>query len=139
MTSRMLAFAFTAGALLVGCPRTPEAMDPAAMPSTVQSDYQVFATKCSKCHALSRPLQAAPMSDEQWSMYVARMRRQPGSGISQEDEAAILRFLRYHSDDLRKKRERAAKPAPPPEPAPPPPEPAPAPPSSSPPSPSEVR
>lgn len=112
-SSVVIAVALAAGALLVGCPRTPEAMDPGAMPAAVRDDYQLFASRCSKCHALSRPLQAAPMSDEQWGMYVARMRRQPGSGISQEDQTAILRFLRWYSDELRRKKERPVLPPPP--------------------------
>jgi hypothetical protein len=59
----------------------------------------VFAQKCSKCHSLARPLESGITDDEFWKAYVARMRRQPSSGISQSDEPPILRFLHYYSVD----------------------------------------
>jgi len=34
--------------------------------------------------------------------YVNRMRRQPSSGISLEDQEHILKFLRYYAADLRR-------------------------------------
>jgi hypothetical protein len=37
-------------------------------------------------------------------MYVARMRRQPASGISGEDSAAVLRFLHYFSVEERRRK-----------------------------------
>ncbi|MBL8613533.1 MAG: hypothetical protein JNL38_39710 [Myxococcales bacterium] len=110
-----------------GC--TGAALDTTTMPEPVRADYQVFAQKCSKCHTLARPLQAAPMSDEQWEMYVTRMRRQPASGISAEDQTAILRFLHHHSEELRQKKGKPPEPpaapsspasAPAPSPSPPP-------------------
>jgi hypothetical protein len=84
-----------------GCERR-EGLDPSTMPENVRADYQVFAHKCSKCHSLARPLTANISDDEQWVLYVNRMRRQPGSGISPTDQEAILRFLKYYAADLRR-------------------------------------
>jgi len=36
--------------------------------------------------------------DVYWKRYVTRMRLQPSSGISEEDEVPILRFLHYYSE-----------------------------------------
>ena len=52
-------------------------------------------------------------------MYVARMRRQPESGISLEDSRPILRFLHYYSvEQIRKKAEHAGQTPPPTTPPP---------------------
>ena len=86
-----------------------ESIDPATLPQDVHADYEVFAQRCSKCHSLSRPLNSGIVDDDYWTMYVARMRRQPGSGISLEDSRVILRFLHYYSQEqIRKKQARAA-------------------------------
>ena len=92
-----------------------ESLDPSTMPENVRADYEVFARKCSKCHTLSRPLNANISDDAQWVLYVNRMRRQPASGISPEDQEVILRFLRYYAADLRRiqaEKNGAAAPAP---------------------------
>ncbi|NOU27671.1 MAG: hypothetical protein HOO96_07195 [Polyangiaceae bacterium] len=85
---------------LLACPRPPhlgDGLPVAAVPVGFESEYQLFAARCSKCHALSRALGAAPKDDEYWKVYVTRMRRQPQSGISPEDEPPILRFLHAYS------------------------------------------
>lgn len=74
-----------------------EGLDPSTIPGEVRADYDVFAQRCSKCHSLARPLQSGIDDDDFWRSYVARMRRQPGSGISPEDATVILRFLHYYS------------------------------------------
>ena len=109
-----------------------EGLDTSKLPEDVRADYGVFARRCSKCHSLARPLTTGITDDDQWVMYVNRMRRQPGSGISYEDQDRILRFLRYYAADLRQK--EAEKKAPPP-PAPPPASASTAPPASVPPGP----
>jgi hypothetical protein len=95
-------------AALVGCsgerPAEPEA---AALSPDVRADYAVFAVRCSKCHSLARPLNSGIDDDGYWRTYVAKMRRQPGSGISVEDSVAILRFLHAFSVDLRRRRSGA--------------------------------
>jgi hypothetical protein len=89
-----------------------EGLEVSTLPESVRSDYAVFAQRCSKCHSLARPLTSGIDEDDYWVMYVAKMRRQPESGISQEDTVPILRFLHYFSLEQKRK-----KMAPPPEPA----------------------
>jgi hypothetical protein len=104
MTLRSL-IAMAAAALAIvtasACHRG-EGLDPSKMPESIRADYEVFAHKCSKCHSLARPLSANITDDEQWVLYVNRMRRQPASGISYTDQEAILRFLRYYAADVRR-------------------------------------
>ncbi|MCW5837575.1 MAG: hypothetical protein KIS78_34600 [Labilithrix sp.] len=107
-----------------------EGLDSGKLPESLRADYALFTQRCSKCHSLARPLAAGITDDEQWSLYVNRMRRQPGSGISYDDQERILRFLRWHAAELRR---REAEKKPPPVPsasAPPPVTPAPAAPAS---------
>ena len=114
-TIRTILFAALAccGALaLPGCPSPEdrsEALDSTKLPQEVRADYDVFAQRCSKCHALSRPLNSGITDDDYWAMYVARMRRQPASGISTDDATVILRFLHYYS--LEQLRKKAARPS----------------------------
>ncbi len=85
---------------LVACPRAPhlgDGLPSSAVPPGLEDEYQLFAARCSKCHALSRALAAAPKDDAYWKVYVTRMRRQPQSGIAPEDERPILRFLHAYS------------------------------------------
>ena len=79
-------------------------VDPATLAPELRDDYAVFALRCSKCHALSRPLESGIDNDGAWVRYVARMRLQPASGISARDAEAILRFLHVLVE-----RQRAAK------------------------------
>jgi hypothetical protein len=93
----------------VGCPSPSEAIDTTTLPQDARADYEVFAQRCSKCHSLSRPLNSGITDDDYWTLYVARMRRQPGSGISLEDSRVILRFLHYYSlEQIRKSEARKA-------------------------------
>lgn len=96
----VLLLSLSIGALVAACPGTrSEGLDRGAIPEPVQADYDVFAHRCSKCHALSRALDSGIVDDDYWKSYVARMRRMPGSGISGEDEQVILRFLHWYSAD----------------------------------------
>jgi hypothetical protein len=79
-------------------------VDRAKLPADLRGDYAVFAQRCSKCHSLARPLTSGIDDDEYWRRYVERMRRQPASGISPDDEPPILRFLHYFSEEQRKKK-----------------------------------
>jgi hypothetical protein len=92
-----------------------EGIDPATLPESLRPDYAVFAERCSKCHSLGRPLSSGIDDDDYWAMYVARMRRQPASGISQEDTVVILRYLHYFSEEQKaKKAKHEARSSPPP-------------------------
>jgi hypothetical protein len=93
--------------VLAGCRPSVEALDPTTLPENVRSDYHVFERRCSKCHSVARPLTSGITDQGQWESYVTRMRRQPASGITPEDQVVILRFLKYYSEDqLRKKAEK---------------------------------
>ena len=108
---RAWAFAAAVTLLATGCASSQsaqEGLDAATMPPDVRSDYALFAHRCSKCHSLSRPLNRGFTDDREWSLYVARMRRQPASGISQDDATVILRFLHYYSLEKRRKQEKPA-------------------------------
>jgi hypothetical protein len=79
-----------------------EGIDPTSLPAEVRPDYRVYAHRCSKCHSLARSLQSGIQDDAYWVLYVQRMKRQPGSGISDADEVVILRFLSFYSAELRR-------------------------------------
>ncbi len=74
---------------------------PEELPEELQEPYRSFAFHCSRCHTLSRPLTARVNKLEHWDRYVARMRRMPGSGISERDGRVILRFLYYYTTVVR--------------------------------------
>ena len=105
LRSFAMACALTGAAALLstalGCTHG-EGLDRATLPENIRADYDLFARKCSKCHSLARPLSAGITDDEQWVLYVNRMRRQPASGISLQDQEGLLRFLRYYAADLRR-------------------------------------
>lgn len=71
----------------------------AAYPANIQKAYGKFSVKCSRCHTLARPLNAAIYDHAHWERYVGRMRRHAGSGISPRDADEILVFLRYFADN----------------------------------------
>ena len=74
-------------------------------PPAVEQSYRLFAVRCSRCHTLSRPLNASITEYEHWEQYVARMRRHAGSGISPKDAEEILVFLKYYSEQKAKQLE----------------------------------
>jgi hypothetical protein len=92
------------GLLLCACATTGDGLDVATLPVDLRPDYAVFARRCSKCHSLARPLGSGITEDKAWVDYVDRMRRQPGSGISQADVAPILRFLHHYALEERRRR-----------------------------------
>jgi hypothetical protein len=98
-------------ALLVACGGASTEPPVASTSPEVHADYKVFALRCSKCHSLARPLNSGIDDDGYWKAYVAKMRRQPGSGISAEDSVAILRFLHVFAAELRARKGKEAAPA----------------------------
>jgi hypothetical protein len=93
------------GVFLLSCaPHWSDEVDTVQVPPELQGDYALFAQRCSKCHSLARPLTSGIDDDDYWRRYVERMRRQPGSGISLEDEPPILHFLHYCSEEQKKKK-----------------------------------
>ena len=75
-------------------------------PPEVAASYRLFANRCSRCHTLSRPLNASIVEYHHWEEYVARMRRHSGSGISPKDAEQILVFLKYYSEQKAKELEQ---------------------------------
>lgn len=71
----------------------------------LQDGYRTFSMRCSRCHTLSRPLRAGIADPEHWRLYVRRMRRMPGAGISERDAASILVFLEAHAGWVKASRE----------------------------------
>ena len=67
-------------------------------------EYDLFATKCTKCHEMARPIMAlktgiTPISggafeEKGIKEYVVKMMRKPNSGITKDDAKKIIDFLR---------------------------------------------
>ena len=80
----------------------PATIDVSKYPQGIQDNYEVFSTKCTQCHKLSRPINSDFVMPDEWSRYVKRMMRKPGSGIDSTDGKKIFEFLVYDSS-VRKK------------------------------------
>jgi len=80
----------------------PQSIDVSGYPEEMQQRYEIFAERCSKCHTLARPISSDYALEEEWSRYVKRMMRKPGSGIAPKDAKQIFEFLAYDSS-IRKK------------------------------------
>ncbi len=67
--------------------------------------FDVFAVRCTKCHAMARPIAAlqtgiTPVTGHVFDQttvkkYVLKMMRKPKSGITKADAKTILEFLTY--------------------------------------------
>src|SRR5512135_2716710 len=80
----------------------PATIDVSKYPDGIKEDYEVFSTKCSQCHKLSRPINSDYALPDEWSRYIKRMMNKPGSGISAAEGKKIYEFLTYDSS-VRKK------------------------------------
>ena len=80
----------------------PATVDVSKYPDGIKENYEVFSTKCSQCHKLSRPINSDYAVPEEWSRYIKRMMHKPGSGIGTGDAKKIFDFLVYDSS-IRKK------------------------------------
>lgn len=72
-------------------------IDVQKIPMELRDEYSSFATNCSKCHSLSRALNAPVKDPNHWDLYVARMMRTAGSAISPKEQPVILRFLHWYT------------------------------------------
>ena len=81
----------------------PATVDVSKYPDGIKENYEVFSAKCSQCHKLSRPINSDYAVPEDWSRYIKRMMRKPGSGISAGDGKKIFDFLAYDSSVRKKK------------------------------------
>jgi len=74
-------------------------------PQEYRARYDIFAVRCTRCHAMARPIAAlttgiTPVSGGRFETdgiqrYVVRMMRKPNSGVDRADAREILLFLRY--------------------------------------------
>lgn len=81
-----------------------DSIDVSQYPKQQQDNYLVFATKCSKCHTLARPVNSPYALPKQWQTYVTKMSHKPRSGIDQDSAQAIIDFLTYDSSVRKKDR-----------------------------------
>jgi len=80
----------------------PATIDVSKYPDGIKENYEVFSTKCTQCHRLSRPINSDYATPDEWSRYIKRMMHKPGSGIGASDGKKIYEFLVYDSS-IRKK------------------------------------
>ncbi len=93
----VLAAAGLVATLVVACGGVPGALDVSSYPLDQQANYAVFENRCSRCHDLTRPVQAR-VAEGGWPNYVRRMARHPGAGINADDQRIIAAFLAFHHE-----------------------------------------
>ncbi len=71
-------------------------IDVSRYPPVQQARYQLFRSKCSKCHPLSIAINSG-FGPGRWDRYMKLMGRRPNSGITDAQAAEILAFLEYWS------------------------------------------
>jgi hypothetical protein len=81
----------------------PATVDISKYPDGIKENYEVFSTKCTQCHKLSRPINSDYALPDEWSRYIKRMMYKPGSGISSAEGKKIFDFLVYDSSVRKKK------------------------------------
>ncbi len=86
----------------------PKTIDVSKYPAAIRARYEIFRTKCTLCHELSRPINSDFVLPEEWSRYVKRMMHKPGSNITPSSAKQIYEFLAYDSS-VRKKAALDAK------------------------------
>lgn len=84
-----------------GCPRGNATLltadQQAHTPPVIRRACALTEARCSRCHDLER-IELAHPGLVDWPVYVDRMRRMPGSGISNADAPIILRCLAWIED-----------------------------------------
>lgn len=80
----------------------PDKVDVSSFPKEVQASYAVFASKCSKCHTLARPINTN-LAAAEWKMYVKRMMNKPDSGVSPDQGKEVYKFLKFWQEEKDKK------------------------------------
>lgn len=81
--------------------------------------YDLFAEKCTQCHAMARPISAlqtgitpvtgGTFDEEGIRRYVVRMMRKPNSGIDRSDAREIILFLTYAREAAQAQGDQAAQ------------------------------
>lgn len=77
-------------------------IDVSEYPEEMQTLYDLFAQKCSKCHTVARPINSV-FSPEEWRKYVKKMMQKPGSGLTPETAEQIIKFLVYDAQHRERK------------------------------------
>ncbi len=77
----------------------PGTIDVSAYPAQQQRQYEIYASKCNKCHPLARSVNARFNAND-WKRYMKRMIRRPNSGINEEQAAQIYEFLKFYTVQL---------------------------------------
>jgi len=80
----------------------PNFIDVSTYPEEMQTLYQLFTKKCSRCHTVARPINSS-FPPEEWRVYVHKMRRKPGSGLNPKTAEKIIRFLVYDAEHRKRK------------------------------------
>lgn len=79
--------------LACSAPSPPRIVAPTGATPDIEAACRLAEARCSRCHPVDRILFARVDSPQHWEWYVARMRRQPQSGISELDAHDIVRCL----------------------------------------------
>ncbi len=77
-------------------------IDVSEYPQEMQTLYDLFAKKCSKCHTVARPINSV-FAPEEWRKYVRKMMRKPGSGLNPKTAEQIIKFLVYDAQHRERK------------------------------------
>ncbi|MFI5362794.1 MAG: hypothetical protein ACHQ49_12550 [Elusimicrobiota bacterium] len=81
----------------------PDSVDVSSYPKVQQDNYAVFASVCSRCHTLARPINAPIVSREDWRRFISRMhirsKVQSDKTFTKEQAKAVVDFLAYDSHE----------------------------------------
>lgn len=88
----------------------PDKIDVSGYPPAMQTAYKLFATKCSKCHTIARPINTM-MTRAEWERYVKRMMHKPNSGINEKQGKEIFEFVIYDQTQRKDNNPKAFFPA----------------------------
>ncbi len=72
----------------------PNFIDVSDYPQEMQTLYELFTRRCSRCHTVARPINST-FTPEEWRKYVQKMMRKPGSGLTPKTSEQIIKFLIY--------------------------------------------
>ncbi|MYF55260.1 hypothetical protein F4083_06355 [Candidatus Poribacteria bacterium] len=82
--------------------QVPAEIDVSNYPQEMQTLYNVFTRRCSKCHTVARPINS-DFTPEEWKKYVQKMMRKAGSGLTPKTADQITKFLIYDSQHRERK------------------------------------
>lgn len=71
-------------------------IDVSDFPPREKARYAVFRQKCGSCHSLARAM-SGQLDPAALRRHVARMKRRPGTALTDEDARSILAFFEYYA------------------------------------------